>query len=142
MERIRVLMVDDNQAFLEAAANLLADDPMIDVVEKLRSPKKALHSIAILRPDVVLLEFEMPEMSGLLLTIHLKAMMEYPLKVVIVTDHDEPIYQNLARAVQVDAFVSKRMFHAMAVPTIKWLVANQNANRSDSAMGERESVIW
>jgi DNA-binding NarL/FixJ family response regulator len=140
MDRIRVLLVDDNRAFLEAAAHLLADDPMLDVVGMMLSPKEALARILALRPDVVLLELEMPEMSGLLVTLHVKAMPHAP-KVVIITDHDEPIYQNLARGVQVDAFVSKRSFSTMAVPTIKELFRSQTANSTDSELGEIGTVV-
>jgi DNA-binding NarL/FixJ family response regulator len=140
MDRIRVLLVDDNRAFLEAAAHLLADDPKIDVVGMMLSPKEALDRILALRPDIVLLELEMPEMSGLLVTLHVKAMLHAP-KVVIVTDHDEPIYQNLARGVQVDAFVSKRRFSTMAVPTIKELFRSQTANSTDSDLGEIGTVV-
>lgn len=140
MDRIRVLLVDDNRAFLGAAGHLLADDPMLDVVDMMLSPKDAIGRILSLRPDVVLLELEMPEMSGLLVALHVKAM-PHPPKIVIVTDHDAPIYQNLARGVQVDAFVSKRSFSTTAVPTIKELFRSQTANSTDSGVGESRAVV-
>jgi len=129
MERIRVLLIDDNRAFLDAATNLLTGDPMIEVVGRLLSPKDAVGQISVLCPDVVLLELEMSEMSGLLLTLHVKAMASAP-KIVLVADHDEPIYQNLARAVHVDAFVSKRSFFTRALPVIKELVQPTGMNLS------------
>jgi len=140
MERIRVLLIDDNRAFLDAAASLLADDPMLDVVGQLLSPKDAVGQISCLRPDVVLLDLEMAEMSGLLVTLHVKAMAHAP-KIVIVADHDEPIYQNLARAVHVDAFISKRSFFARAVPTIKELVHRNPADLPDRRLHEMGIVV-
>jgi two-component system response regulator DesR len=139
MERIRVLLVDDNRAFLDAAGHLLAEDPMLDVVEMILSPKRALSLISVLRPDVVILELEMPEMSGLLAALHLKAMPAGP-KVVIVSDYDAPMYQALAVSVHADAFLFKRSFADRAVATIKELFSNRTAGSSEPGLSGAEPV--
>jgi DNA-binding NarL/FixJ family response regulator len=137
MDRIRVFLVDDNRAFLEAAAHLLADDPMIDVVETFGSPKEAMDRISVLRPDIVLVELEMPEMSGLLVTLLVKAMLHGP-KVIIVSDNDQPIYQNLTRNVHADAFISKRDFCKVAATTVKQLFTSH----SPCASGPTSSSLF
>jgi DNA-binding NarL/FixJ family response regulator len=135
MERIRVLLVDDHRPFLVAAGHLLSDDPMLDVVGMMVSPRDALRHMAALRPHVVLLQLEMTEMSGLVATLHIKTLPHGP-KVIIVTDHDEPIYQELARAVHVDALLSKPKFDTMALPTIKYVFSGRSPFSSDRSLGE------
>ncbi len=131
MDRIRVLLVDDNRAFLDAAGHVLADDSMIEVVGMMLSPRKALDCVLMLRPDVVLLDYEMSEMSGLLATVRFKSMVD-GIKVVIVSDHDEPIYRVLAESVHVDGFVYKRDFASMALPTTKDVFLSQMSSLQDS----------
>jgi len=65
MRKIRVLIVDDAVAVRRLVADVLGSDPAIEVVGTAASGRIALAKIAHLKPDLVTLDVEMPEMDGL-----------------------------------------------------------------------------
>jgi two-component system chemotaxis response regulator CheB len=65
MKKIRVLVVDDSSTMRGLIASALSRDPQIEVVGQAEDPLKARQAIKALNPDVVTLDVEMPNMSGL-----------------------------------------------------------------------------
>jgi two-component system chemotaxis response regulator CheB len=61
----RVLVVDDASLFRRIVAEALSGVPGVEVVGSAANGKQALARISSLRPDVVTLDLEMPEMGGL-----------------------------------------------------------------------------
>jgi len=86
-ERVRVLVVDDSALMRKLIPNILARDPMIDVVGTAMDGAFALKKIEELRPDVVTLDLEMPRMDGME-TLRL-IMRNAPLPVVMVSTHSK-----------------------------------------------------
>lgn len=111
MESIRVFLVDDNPEFLEAATHFLATDPGIEIIGSANSGRSALEQVTRLEPDLVLIDLEMPEMNGLEVTRQIKAQ-PHPPCVVILTLHDNPVYDDLAKSVHADSLITKSGFGA------------------------------
>ena len=65
MPRIRVLIVDDSRTIQRLLTAVLSRDPQIEVVGTAPEPAVARQMIKDLNPDVLLLDVEMPNMSGL-----------------------------------------------------------------------------
>jgi two-component system chemotaxis response regulator CheB len=65
MEKIRVLLVDDSLVIRRALRECLRADPEIEVVGVAETGLRALEQIKALKPDVVTLDIEMPDMDGL-----------------------------------------------------------------------------
>ncbi|MBI2406684.1 MAG: chemotaxis response regulator protein-glutamate methylesterase [Gemmatimonadetes bacterium] len=65
MARIRVLVVDDAVVVRRLVADALSADPELEVVGTASNGRLALARLDQLNPDVVTLDIEMPEMSGL-----------------------------------------------------------------------------
>ncbi|HLY98766.1 MAG TPA: response regulator transcription factor [Candidatus Angelobacter sp.] len=63
--RLRALVVDDSSTILYAICSLLEHHKIVDVVGRAASGQEALSQISSLRPDIVLMDADMPEMSGL-----------------------------------------------------------------------------
>ena len=61
---IRVLLVDDEPLALEALRLLLADQADIDLIGTSPNGREAVHAIRSLRPDLVLLDVQMPVLDG------------------------------------------------------------------------------
>jgi two-component system chemotaxis response regulator CheB len=61
----RVLVVDDTVVFRRIVADALAGAPDVEVVGKASNGRLAMARIAELRPDLVTLDIEMPEMNGI-----------------------------------------------------------------------------
>ncbi len=64
LEPIRTLVVDDEPLAREGTRMLLEGDPEIAVVGEAGSGREALAQIVALRPDLVFLDVQMPEMDG------------------------------------------------------------------------------
>src|SRR5580765_2602017 len=86
-DRVRVLVVDDSALMRKLIPNILARDPMIDVVGTAMDGAFALKKIEELRPDVVTLDLEMPRMDGME-TLRL-IMRRTPLPVILVSTHSK-----------------------------------------------------
>jgi two-component system response regulator DesR len=81
---IRVLLAEDQSMVLGALAALLELEPDIEVVGRAHDGREALALLATARPDVVLTDIEMPNLTGLELAAELKRRGS-PARVVILT---------------------------------------------------------
>ncbi len=124
---IRVLLVDDNDAFLETVARFLADDQQIEIVGQANSGPDALEQVEHLRPDLVLMDLAMPGMSGLEATRQIKARPTGP-RVIILTLYDSPEYRAAAQELGADGFVVKSEFFDQLQPAIHTLFSQGPAS--------------
>ena len=106
---MRVLLVDDDPLFLESAARLLAAEAGFTVVGRARSGRQAMDMAASLRPDLVLMDVEMPGMDGLETTRRLKARASAP-RVLLVSIYDSEARRRAAAAAGADGYVGKWEF--------------------------------
>jgi two-component system response regulator DesR len=97
---IRVLIAEDQSMVLGALAALLAIEHDIDVVGQASDGRAALGLAMALRPDVLLTDIEMPEMTGLELAAAVRAS-SIPTRIVILTTFARPGY--LRRALDAGA---------------------------------------
>lgn len=63
--RLKVLIADDEPLAREDLKLLLRGDPDVDAVSEVRNGKEAVIAIRDQRPDLVLLDIQMPRMDGL-----------------------------------------------------------------------------
>jgi len=63
--KARVLIVDDAVVVRKALTDALARDPALEVVGTASNGRLALTKFTQLRPDIILLDIEMPEMNGI-----------------------------------------------------------------------------
>jgi DNA-binding NarL/FixJ family response regulator len=68
MNAIRLMMVDDHRMFLEGLRTLIEMESDIEVVGECGNGLDALEAIMRLRPDVVLMDINMPGMNGVEVT--------------------------------------------------------------------------
>lgn len=62
---LRVLVVDDTVFYRKAVSDVLSEIPDVEVVGTANNGKIAMSKIVSLRPDILTLDIEMPEMNGL-----------------------------------------------------------------------------
>lgn len=95
-EVIRVLIADDQQLLRGSFRMLVDSDPGMEVVAEAADGEEALALAARHRPDVVLMDVQMPRMNGLDAT---RALLSQPAgpKVIVLTmfDLDEYVYEAL-----------------------------------------------
>lgn len=88
---IRVLIVDDHQMFAQALLRALSDEPDIEVVGVAGTVEEATAAVRMKQPDVVLMDYELPDGDGATATERIKHEVA-GVKVVMVTSHvEEPV---------------------------------------------------
>jgi len=71
-KKIKVLVVDDTIVYRKAVSDVLSEIPGIEVVGVAHNGKIALSKIRTLKPDLLTLDIEMPEMNGIEVLEHLQ----------------------------------------------------------------------
>jgi DNA-binding NarL/FixJ family response regulator len=95
---VRVLLADDHRLMREGTAALLADDERIEVVGMAGDGAEALALAERRRPDVVLLDLNMPGMDGLQACARLRVMRPPPAPEVLmltVSEEEPDLYAAL-----------------------------------------------
>ena len=75
---IRVLLVDDHRILRDALRLALAREEGIEVVAEAGTAADALERAAALRPDVVVLDIGLPDLSGLEVAARLRRLPQPP----------------------------------------------------------------
>jgi DNA-binding NarL/FixJ family response regulator len=103
---IRAMIVDDDALVRLGLADLLDDDPGIEVVAQATDGLKAIEQATAHRIDVALVDVRMPRMDGIAATTRLRAL-PHPPKVIILTTFDLDEYVYNALAAEADGFLLK-----------------------------------
>lgn len=98
---IRILLADDHPVVRDGLAAMLATQPDFEVVGEAGTGAEAVAEAARLRPDVVLMDLEMPELDGIEAIRRLRAA-DPSVQVVVLTafDTDERIVGSLQAGAQ------------------------------------------
>jgi DNA-binding NarL/FixJ family response regulator len=100
MQPLRLLLVDDHALFREGLISLISYQDDFTVVGEAEDAERALEQARALKPDIVLMDVELPGEDGVTATQHLK--MEMPnITVVMLTVHDDS--QTLFEAIKAGA---------------------------------------
>jgi NarL family two-component system response regulator LiaR len=67
-KRIRTVVVDDSETFLQMVCMLLELDPLVDVVARAEKGGEAIETVMKLKPDLVLMDVHMLYIDGLTLS--------------------------------------------------------------------------
>jgi two-component system response regulator DesR len=103
---IRVVIAEDQAMVLGALAALLQTEPDFEVVGRGRNGREALALAISQRPDIVLADIEMPEMTGLELAAEIKRL-RLPVRVAILTTFARTGYLRRALDAGVSGYLLK-----------------------------------
>ena len=103
---ISIVIVDDHALVREGTRQLLQQDSDLDIIGVAASGEEALEVLDRLRPDVALVDVNLPEMSGLDLARHVVT--NWPsIHVLIVSAYDDFAYIVEALDIGVDGYLLK-----------------------------------
>lgn len=103
---VRVFVIDDESLVRIGLAALLADLDGVVVVGDCASPRAALARLPEARPDVVLLDITMPELSGLDAIPQVRAAWPHA-RIVMMTHHEGDSFVERALRAGADGYLSK-----------------------------------
>ncbi len=124
--RIRILAVDDHPIFRGGITGLLADQPDMMLVAEGSNGLDAIHQYRTHRPDITLIDLQMPEMSGLDAIIAIRG--EFPdAKIIVLTTYagDAQVLRALKAGAQ--AYLLKNLLHKDLLDTIRAVHAGRKA---------------
>lgn len=111
---LRLLLVDDQPVFLELARAMFWNQEGFTVAGEAASGEEAVALMPQVRPDVVLLDIEMPGMHGFETARRLLAMAP-GLRVIMVSASTDDQYPALATDAGALGFLSKKLLSAEAL---------------------------
>jgi len=91
MEKIRVLIADDHAIMRVGIKNILSRSDKIQVVGEASNGAEAIDLIEKLKPDVLILDMEMPVMDGVETARRLQAM-NAPVRILVLSAYDDRQY--------------------------------------------------
>jgi DNA-binding NarL/FixJ family response regulator len=137
--RIRLVVADDDDAFVEALCAFLKTQGDVEVVARAHNGAEAVEAVRRARPDVVLLDLEMPVLDGIgaAKLIH----SEQHACVVLVSGSDERDSILAAREAGANAFVPKAHVFTELMPTLRrldpWRKRSPSADSSSATARSR-----
>lgn len=138
MEPISVLLVDDNPTFLHFATRFLKAHDEVVVLGTATGSKEAIKRARELRPQVVLLDLALPELSASLEAIpHLRSILPET-RIIALTLFATDGYRQAAFKAGVDDFVPKHKMDTDLLPAIQRLAQASQPQQEKSTNGHKE----
>ena len=149
-EPIRLLLADDQALVRGALASLLGLEPDLQVVAEVGRGDEVVEAARASRPDVALLDVEMPGLDGIAATAALRAALP-SCRVLVVTTFGRPGYLRRALAAGAGGFLVKdtparqladavRRVHA-GLRVVDPTLAAESLATGDSPLTERETQV-
>ena len=122
--KIKVLLVDDHPLVREGLANLIRQQPDLEVCGEAASEPQALQLIGSLQPDIAVVDISLENGSGLELMKSIKAM--HPaVAMLALSMHDESLYAERALRAGARGYLMKREAATKVIQGIRAVLAGQ-----------------
>ena len=115
---LRILLADDNKRFRDELRTLLESRPGWHVVAEAANGREAVHKAGQARPDVVIIDYSMPELDGIsaIPEIHRAAPQA---EIVVLTIHDARFTVGRALEVGARGYVIKSQIMKDLMPAVE-----------------------
>ncbi len=122
--KIKIIIADDHHIFRKGILSIAAEDSTVEVTGEASNGEEALKLVRELKPDIAILDIDMPVMSGLDAARKIK---EEGLntKVVILTIHKDKEYFDEALELDIKAYVLKESIANDLIDCIKQVAAGE-----------------
>lgn len=101
MEKIKVLLVDDHALFREGLAMIISSQPDMEVIGEASDGLEAMVKAVELRPDLILMDIQMPGIGGIEATQKIKKeVSEATIVMLTVRDDEEKLFDAIKHGAQ------------------------------------------
>jgi DNA-binding NarL/FixJ family response regulator len=116
--RIRILAVDDHALLRDGIATLVAAELDMELVAEGANGRDAIHLFRTHRPDITLMDLQMPEMSGLDAIMAIRG--EFPdARIIVLTTYSGDVQALRALQAGARAYLLKNLVHKELLDTIR-----------------------
>jgi len=145
---IKTILVDDHSLFCDGLEKVLTETQKFYIVGKYNSGKSLLTSPVDPTVNLLLMDIEMPELTGFDVVKRLR-LKNTQLKIAILSMHEELAYSNEACTIGADAYLSKTLASSVLVDLLIritegekiFLQGTQPRQNNNSMLSERELEV-
>lgn len=130
---IRILAVDDHPVLREGIAALIARQPDMSLVGEAANAQEAIRQYRSVRPDVTLMDIQMPEGSGINAIVNIRS--EFPAaKIIVLTTYSGDVLANRALKAGACGYLLKGAVRKELIETIRLVYSGARRIDPDVAM--------
>jgi len=123
---IRILAVDDHVLVREGIAVLIGSEPEFTLVAEASNGREAIQQYRVHRPDVTIMDLQMPEMNGLDAITAIRG--EFPdAKIIVLTTYKGDVQILRALKAGAQGYLLKNTIHKELLDTIRAVHAGEKA---------------
>ncbi len=124
-EKIQLVIADDHKLFIEGLQSILDNHPEVEIADIAENGKELLEIVRKKKPDVVLLDINMPVINGLEALKYLKR--EFgQIKVIMLSTYNEEHVVEKAKAQGANGYLLKNVNKADLIQTINLVHLGQS----------------
>ena len=117
-KQIKILTVDDHPLLRQGIAALIADESDMILVAEAANGREAIQQFRTHRPDVTLMDLQMPEMNGIDAMLAIRG--EFPeARVIVLTTYTGDVQARRALQAGARAYLLKNSLHKELLDTIR-----------------------
>ncbi|HRG83085.1 MAG TPA: response regulator transcription factor [Chitinophagaceae bacterium] len=122
--KVRLVIADDHELFIDGLQSLLRDEPDIEVVNTAKNGKELLHMLSLQKADLVLLDINMPAMNGLDAIRYLRQSFPLVKTIILSTYNDEHLIER-AKSEGANGYLLKTTSKDELLQTIRVVAGGQ-----------------
>jgi DNA-binding NarL/FixJ family response regulator len=123
---IRVFVVDDHPALRTGLWTVIRGEPGMEFAGSASGSEEALELVGRVRPDVVLVDYQLPRENGIILSQRLKSLPDPP-KVLVFSAYSDPALAITATLAGADGIASKAALADELLDTIRLVARGRTA---------------
>ena len=117
-KQIRIMTVDDHPVLRQGIAAIIVDEPDMTLVAEATNGREAIQQFRAHRPDVTLMDLQMPEMNGLDAMIAIRG--EFAdARIIVLTTYTGDVQARRAIQAGARAYLLKNSLHKELLDTIR-----------------------
>lgn len=117
MKKIRVIITDDHTLVRETWKLILNCNPRIEVIADCGTGEEAMEKIKRLQPDIAMMDINLPDMNGMIVTKEVKKYSERT-RVLGISQHTQPAFAQKMMAAGAFGYLTKNSHHEEMIHAI------------------------